>query len=140
MLPTCSPLPDLKQIQFPSLFFSPHTPSVPPLLSAIFGLVHPLFLFHSLLIPSYSLIQFCLFEPARTLIFEWLVVLLEPHCQQHRSLKELFMLHQNRNKQYTGLQGGSQMDVVLYPCCHEKGLLKLVCNVKGFLKQLYTIF
>lgn len=63
--------------------------------------------------------------------FEWLVVLLEPHCQQHRSLKELFMLHQNRNKQYTGLHGGSQMDVFLYPCCHKKGLLKLVCNVNG---------
>lgn len=61
--------------------------------------------------------------------FEWLVVLLEPHCQQHRSLKELFMLHQNRNKQYTGLHGGSQMDVFLYPCCHKKGLLKIVCNV-----------
>lgn len=42
--------------------------------------------------------------------FEWLVVLLELHCQQHRSLKELFMLHQNRNKQYTGHHGGSHMD------------------------------
>lgn len=36
---------------------------------------------------------FCLFWTCTNIDFEWLVVLLEPHCQQHRSLKELFMLH-----------------------------------------------
>lgn len=78
LLPTRSPLPDLKLIQFPSLFFFPPSHSQcffffslpfldwfpPPLF---------FFLFHSFSIPSYSLIQFCLFEPARTLILSgWL--------------------------------------------------------------------
>lgn len=72
--------------------------------------------------------------------FEWLVVLLEPHCQQHRPLKELFMLHQNRIKQYPGLHCGSQMDMLIHPCRHKKGLLKLVFNVNGFLEQLNAIF
>lgn len=112
LLPTRSPLPDLKLIQFPSLFF----PNVPPLLSAIFGLVPPppFFLFFFILLPLHSLLlthSFLFIWTCTNIDFEWLVVLLEPHCQQHRSLKELFMLHQNRNKQYTGLHGGSQMDV-----------------------------
>lgn len=139
LLPTRSPLPDLKLIQFPSLFFfffsSPsHSQcffffSLPFLdwfpHIYIFFLISPLL--HSLLLTHLVLFIWT----CTNIDFEWLVVLLEPHCQQHRSLKELFMLHQNRNKQYTGLHGGSQMDVFLYPCCHKKGLLKLVCNVKG---------
>ena len=92
-------------------FFTPHAPNVFLPLSAIFGLVPPFF-FISLLLHSLLLTHPVLFIWTCTNIdFEWLVVLLEPHCQQHRSLKELFMLHQNRNKQYTGLHGGSQMDV-----------------------------
>lgn len=138
LLPTRSPLPDLKLIQFPSLFFffPPHTPNVfsSSLCHFWIGSPPPFFFFISLLLHSLLLTHPVLFIWTCTNIdFEWLVVLLEPHCQQHRSLKELFMLHQNRNKQYTGLHGGSQMDVFLYPCCHKKGLLKLVCNVKrGF--------
>lgn len=67
-----------------------------------------------ILLPVHSLLlthPFLFIWTCTNIDFEWLVVLLEPHCQQHRSLKELFMLHQNRNKQYTGLHGGSQMDV-----------------------------
>lgn len=118
--------------------FSPHAPNVPLLLSAIFGLVPPFcFVFFVVFLISLPLHSLLLTHPVlfiwtcTNIDFEWLVVLLEPHCQQHRSLKELFMLHQSRNKQYTCLHGGSQMDVFLYPCCHKKGLLKLVCNVNG---------
>lgn len=77
LLPTRSPLPDLKLIQFPSLFFFPPSHS-----QCFFFFSLPFldwfpppffFLFHSFSIPSYSLIQFCLFEPARTLILSgWL--------------------------------------------------------------------
>lgn len=79
LLPTRSPLPDLKLIQFPSLFFF-----FPPSHSQCFFFFSLpfldwfpppffFFLFHSFSIPSYSLIQFCLFEPARTLILSgWL--------------------------------------------------------------------
>lgn len=138
LLPSCSPLPDLKLIQFPSLFYFPQAPNVPPFLSAIFGLVPP-FLISLPLHPPLSHSSFMFIWTCTNIDFEWLVVLLELHCQQHRSLKELFMLHQNRNKQYTGLHGGSQMDVFIYPCCHKKGLLKIVMSI-GFLEQLYTIF
>lgn len=95
--------------------FSPSCPNVSPLLSAIIFVGCPIILlflfFSSLFIPLLLPHPFLFIWTCTNIDFEWLVVRLEPHCQQHRSLKELFMLHQNRNKQYPGLHGGSQMDV-----------------------------
>lgn len=92
-------------------FFLPHAPSVPPPLFSLPFLDLSLTFFFPL--PPHSLLLTHLFLfiwTCTNIDFEWLVVLLELHCQQHRSLKELFMLHQNRNKQYTGHHGGSHMD------------------------------
>ena len=106
-------LPSLTRSWFDSHpCFSSHPKCSSSSLCHFFGLVSPFFFFP--LLPFHSLLlthPFLFIWTCTNIDFEWLVVLLEPLCQQHRSLKELFMLHQNRNKQYTGLHGGSQMDV-----------------------------
>lgn len=78
-LPSCSPLPNLKLIQFPSFFSLLKLPmfllfSLPFLdLFRRFLFVFVFFNFAPLSIPSQSPIQFFLFEPARTLILSgWL--------------------------------------------------------------------
>ena len=89
------------------------------------------FLFHSFSIPSYSLIQFCLFEPARTLILSgWLF-------SWSRTVNSTGHWRNSLCCIKTGTNNTQVFTVVLrwtcflYPCCHKKGLLKLVCNVKG---------
>lgn len=129
----CSPLPAFGLIQFHPcfllfIFFYLKLPVF--LLSAIFGLVPVSYFSTAFSFPLSRSSRFCSFEPARTLIFAWLVVLLEPLCQQQRSFKELFMLHQNRNKHHTGLHSGSQMDTYILVSI-KKGLLKIAMTV-GF--------
>lgn len=99
-----------------------------PFLDWFPSLIFPL-PFHSLLVPHPVLsIRTC--TNIDLFFFAWLVVLLEPLCQQQRSFKELFMLRQTRNKHHTGLHGGSQMDTYILVSI-KKGLLKLVMTV-GF--------
>lgn len=65
-------LTEADSVPIPVFFFPPHAPNV--LFSfCFFWIGSPLFFFYSLSTPAYSLIHFCSFEPARTLILSgWL--------------------------------------------------------------------
>lgn len=142
----CSPLPALRLIQFhPCVLFSPPppppAPSVPPLCHFWIGSLVSYFStpFHSLSVthPVLFLWTCTNIDIFFFFFFAWLV-LLEPLCQQHRSFKELFMLHQTRNK--TSHRSSRWFsDGHVYPCFHKERIVE-DCKVSGFLEQLNTIF
>lgn len=90
--------------------------ATPLLLSAIFGLVLP-FLFFPFTSSSFPLFlthlptHFCSFEPARTLILSGWLFSWSRTVNSTGHWRNSLCCIKNRNKQYTGLHGGSQMDV-----------------------------
>lgn len=124
----------------PILVF-PHAPNVPPLLFAIFGLV-PQFCFVFYFTPSS-------FPSTHSSSFVYLN--LHEHwfwvvgCSLGAALSTAPVIEGTlyvASKQEQTIHRSSRWfsdGRVLYPCCHKKGLLKLVMSM-GFLEQLYTIF
>lgn len=142
----CSPLPALRLIQFhPCVLSPPPSSSSSSQCSSSLPFLDwfpCLLFFHSLSFPlshSSSFVSLNLHEHWYFFLFffAWLV-LLEPLCQQHRSFKELFMLHQTRNK--TSHRSSRWFsDGHVYPCFHKERIVE-DCKVSGFLEQLNTIF
>lgn len=129
-------LPDMTQIQFPSLFFCfvfpPFPLSVLPLFSLPFLDWFPHFFFTSSPFPP---------PPPHSPIFvhlnlheHWFWVV---GCSLGAALSAAPVIEGTlyvASKQEQTIHRSSRWfshGRVLYPCCHKKGLLKLVCNVNG---------
>lgn len=131
LLPTCSPLPDQKLVRFPPLFF------LTPQMFLLFSLP---FFWIGFSIFFFSFTPFS-FPPTHSSIFvhlnlheHWFWVV---GCSLGAALSTAPVIEGTlyvASKQEQTIHRSSRWfsdGRVWYPCCHKKGLLKLVCNVNG---------
>ena len=133
LLPTRSPLPGLRLIQFPSLFFSQRFPS--SLCHHFCWLPHFFcFILVWFFLPLYSLPTHSSILVYLNLHEHWFWVV---GCSLGAALSTAPVIEGTlyvASEQEQTIPRSSRWfsdGRVLYPCCHKKGLLKLVCNVIG---------